>query len=78
MTTAEARKRAERLRGDVLDGRDPWAERRDTRAEALQAEAEARRKAEADGYAVRRLLDNWDRLPLAKRRASYAATRFPD
>jgi hypothetical protein len=25
VTATEARKRAERLRGDVLDGRDPWA-----------------------------------------------------
>ena len=31
VTVAEARKRAERMRGDVLDGRDPWVERRDTR-----------------------------------------------
>jgi hypothetical protein len=71
VTTAEARRRAERLRGDVLDGCDPWAERRDNRAEAIQAEAEARRRAEADAYTVRRLLDDWDRLALAKRRPSY-------
>lgn len=71
MAVAEARKRAERLRGDVLDGGDPWAERRAGRAGALKAEAEARRKSEADACIVRRLLDDWDRLRLAKRRASY-------
>ena len=70
-TIAEARKRAERLRGDVLDGRDPWAERRDARTTTLAAEAEARRKAEADAYTVRRLLDDWDRLALANKRFSY-------
>ncbi len=71
VTAAKARERAERLRGAVLDGRDPWTERRDTRAEALQAEAEARRKTEADRYTVRCLLHDWDRLALAKRRLSY-------
>ena len=71
VTVAEARKRAERLRGDVLDGRDPWAERRDGRAETLRTEAEARRRSEVDAHTVRRLLADWDRLALAKRRASY-------
>jgi hypothetical protein len=71
VTTAEAWKRAERLRGDVLDGRDPWAERRDGRAETLRAGAEARRRSEADAYTVRQMLADRDRLALAKRRAPY-------
>lgn len=45
------------------------AELRDGRADALKAEEEARQKAEADSYTVSRLLDGWDRLRLAKRRA---------
>ena len=71
VTAAAARKQAERLRGEVRAGRDPWAERRDGRADALKAEAEARKKAEADAFTVRRLLDDWDRLRLATRRTSY-------
>ncbi len=39
VSTKEARKQAERLRGEVLAGRDPWAERRDDRSAALAAEA---------------------------------------
>jgi integrase len=37
----------------------------------LRAEAAARQKSEADAYTVRRLVDDWDRLALAKRRKSY-------
>ena len=46
LTTAAARKRAEALRGQVRDHRDPVAERRAARAAALEAEA-ARKAAEA-------------------------------
>ncbi|MCK8787444.1 Arm DNA-binding domain-containing protein, partial [Roseomonas sp. NAR14] len=38
LTTAAARAKAERLRGDVRDGRDPWTERKAQSVAALAAE----------------------------------------
>ena len=57
VTTAAARKEAERLRGEVRAGRDPWGERKATTTAILAAEREARTKAEADTFTVSALVD---------------------
>ena len=44
VTTAAARKEAERLRGEVRAGRDPWGERKAAVTTTLAAEREARAK----------------------------------
>jgi integrase len=64
LTLAQARRKVEALRGAVLDGRDPVAERRAARAQAEAARAEA-------GLTVGRLLDDFLRLHLASKRSSY-------
>jgi integrase len=71
LTTAAARKKAETLRGQVRDHRDPVAERRAARAAALAAEA-ARKAAEAlTAYTVAVLIDQWATHHLSERSASY-------
>jgi integrase len=72
VTVAEARGRAERARGIVADGRDPWAERREEQTAARAAEAEVRRKASEEAYTVERMVDDWCTFAEQRgRRASY-------
>ena len=71
LTTVEARRKAEGLRGQVRDGRDPTAERRAAKAAAQVAEAKARAAAAADAYTVDTLIGQWEAHHLAERSASY-------
>lgn len=64
ITAAQARKKAETLRGSVLDGQDPWAERKATRAEAIAAKAEA-------AFTLEQLISDFARLHLTGKRPSY-------
>ncbi len=71
LTTAAARKKAEALRGQVRDHRDPVAGRRAARAAAVQADA-ARKAAEAlAAYTVDVLIEQWATHHLSERSASY-------
>ncbi len=64
MTVAQAKRRAEALRGQVMTGRDPWAERARQRAVAEEARAEA-------AFTVLRLVEDFVGLHLSKKRDSY-------
>ena len=66
LTTAQARKKAETLRGQVRDHKDPVAERR-------TAEAEAKAATAAAAYTVDTLIRDWATHHLAERSASYQA-----
>jgi integrase len=57
VTTAAARREAERLRGEVRAGRDPWGERRATTAAILVAEREARANRAEKAFTVGVLID---------------------
>jgi len=59
VTTAGARKEAERLRGEVLTGRDPWAERRAGQVATITAERAARAEAKRDAFTVKSLIDSY-------------------
>ena len=71
LTAAQARKKAESLRGQVRDARDPVAERRAARAAAEQEEAAQRVLKAGDAYTVRRLIEQWADLHLVERSESY-------
>ncbi|MBX6743582.1 MAG: site-specific integrase [Acetobacteraceae bacterium] len=71
MTTAQARKRAETLRGQVRESRDPVAERRAARAAALEAETRAKAAEAAARYTVPVLIDQWAEHHLSQRSVSY-------
>ncbi|GGG52591.1 integrase [Caldovatus sediminis] len=71
MTTAQARKQAEVLRGQVRESRDPVAERRAARAAALEAEARAKAAEAAARYTVTAMIDQWAEHHLSQRSASY-------
>ncbi len=71
LTATQARKKAEGLRGQVRDRRDPVAERRAALAETLVAENAAKAAAAAAGYTVDVLIDNWTEDRLKERSASY-------
>ena len=73
LTTAAARRQAEKLRGQVLAGADPIGEQRARQAATLQAEAEARAAKAAAAYTVQTMVDQWAALKLSERSASYAA-----
>ena len=66
LTAAAARKKAEALRGQVRDNRDPVAERKAARAAALEAEAVA-------AFTVEILIEQWTVHHLAERSVSYRA-----
>jgi integrase len=71
LTTAQARKKAEALRGQVRDHRDPVAERR-ARAEAARAtEAQAKAEAARAAFTVETLIDQWRDHHLSERSESY-------
>jgi integrase len=71
LTTAKARKKAESLRGQVRDARDPVAERKAARAASEAAEAVAKAVKAADLYTVRRLIEDWKDHHLSERSESY-------
>lgn len=71
LTTAQARKKAEALRGQVRDQRDPVAERKAARAATLEAEAAAKAASAAATYTVEKLIEQWTTHHLAERSASY-------
>ncbi|MFH5926570.1 tyrosine-type recombinase/integrase [Roseomonas xinghualingensis] len=76
ITTAAARRKAEGLRGQVVDARDPLAERRAARAAARAAEAVSKAEAARAAFTVRTLIQGWSDHHLAERSASYR-TRVP-
>lgn len=71
LTASAARKKAEALRGQVRDSRDPIAERRAAREAARLAEARAKAAAAAAAYTIDRLITDWTELHLCARSASY-------
>jgi integrase len=71
LTTTKARRKAETLRGQVRDRRDPVAERRAAQAETLLAEAQAQAAAAAAAYTVETLISEWTAHHLSARSASY-------
>ena len=71
LTTTQARRKAEALRGQVRDRRDPAAERKAALAAALAAEAEARAAAARGAYTVERMLTDWTAGHLAARSEAY-------
>jgi integrase len=71
LTTTQARKKAEVLRGQVRDRRDPVAERKAKFAATLAAEAEAKATSARDAYTVETLIAGWTVDHLAERSASY-------
>jgi len=73
LTAAQARRKAETLRGQVRDRRDPVAERRARQAAAIAAEAEARAVAARAAYSVGVLIEQWTDQHLVGRSASYRA-----
>lgn len=70
-STVKARRRAEALRGQVRDRRDPVAERRAAAAARSVAEAEARLVEAANAFTLRKLVDAWETRSLSLRRESY-------
>jgi integrase len=72
LTATQARKKAEVLRGQVRDQRDPVAERKAACAAALEAEAQAKIAAAAAAYTVESLIADWTTHHLSARSASYA------
>jgi site-specific recombinase XerD len=71
VTTKQARVKAERLRGCVVDGRDPVLERDAAKYAAIAAEAEAKRLSAETAFTFRRLIEDWERLHLLGLRQSY-------
>ena len=71
LTTAQARKKAEALRGQVRDARDPIAERRKAKADAAKAAAEERAAKAVAIYTVDRLIEQWTEHHLSERSESY-------
>ncbi|MDN3568961.1 tyrosine-type recombinase/integrase [Paeniroseomonas aquatica] len=72
LTTAQARKKAESLRGQVRDARDPVAERRAVRIAAAKAEAAEKAARAAATYTVDAMITHWAADHLAERSDSYA------
>jgi integrase len=66
ISLAKAREAAAAIMGDVAKGRNPAAERK-------EAAAAERAKRARDRLTLRVLIEDWHRLHLAERRASYAA-----
>ncbi|WP_426958318.1 tyrosine-type recombinase/integrase [Muricoccus radiodurans] len=71
VTAAQARKLAQKYRGTVVAGGDPWGEQKAKQVEAVTAEKRAALQAAANAFTVRRLIEDWDRLHLAHKRFSY-------
>jgi integrase len=73
LTSTQARKKAEALRGQVRDRRDPVSERKAKLAATLAAEAEAKAAAASAAYTVDTLIGQWTEHHLATRSPSYRA-----
>lgn len=73
LTVAQARRRAEALRGQVREHRDPVAEARATKAATLAAEAKARAARAAGQYTVKRLVEQYAEHHLSARSPAYRA-----
>ena len=73
LTTAQARKKAEALRGQVRDKRDPVAERKAAQAATAAADAQTKAAAARDAYTLDTLIDDWTVHHLTARSASYRA-----
>ena len=71
LTTAQARAKAERLRGEMRDGRDPVGERRAARAASIASAAAAKQVEAEAAFTVRALIADWGAKHLASKRASY-------
>lgn len=71
LTLAQARKRAETLRGQVRERRDPVSEQKAKQAATLAAEAEAKAAAAREAYTVDTLIEQWTSHHLATRSVSY-------
>jgi integrase len=71
LTTTQARKKAESLRGQVLDKRDPVIERKAAQTAVLAAEVQARTAAALAAYTVDALIEDWAIHHLSARSASY-------
>ena len=71
LTTAQARAKAEKLRGETRDGRDPIAERAAARDAAAAARLAAAKAAAEASFTVRCLIETWDAEHLAELRPSY-------
>ena len=74
VTAAQARRRAELLRGRVKGGADPVAERKAATLARFEQEREAHRRAAEAAFTVGALLDAWDRRALKARREGYRRT----
>ena len=73
LTAAQARAKAERLRGEVRDKRDPAAERKAAAAAKRAAEAERKRIESVEAFTFDKMLDAWDARYLVTKRQSYRA-----
>jgi len=73
LTATQARRKAEAMRGQIRDRRDPVAERKAALAVALRGEAEAKAAAASAAYTVETLIGDWTEHHLAARSASYRA-----
>ena len=71
ITTAQARRKAEALRGAVRDRRDPVGERKAAEAVSRAAETERKLVATADAFTLEKLVQAWEDRALSLRRASY-------
>jgi integrase len=71
LTATQARRKAEAIRGQVRDRRDPVADRKAAQVATLKAEAEARAAAAAAAYTVETLISDWTNHHLVIRSASY-------
>jgi integrase len=71
LTTAQARRKAEALRGAVRDRRDPVGERKEAEAASRAAQMERKRVSIADAFTLEKLVQAWEERALSLRRASY-------
>ncbi|WP_458093773.1 tyrosine-type recombinase/integrase [Roseomonas sp. WA12] len=73
LTTTQARRKAEAVRGEVVAKRDVVGERREAAAAARAREAQAKATAASAAYTCEKLVEGWATAHLAQRSASYAA-----
>lgn len=71
LTTSQARKQAEVLRGEVNRGQDPAVALRKAKVEAAAAKVEERRRRKAQAFTFDGLVKAWEQGPLKDRRPSY-------
>lgn len=71
LSAAQARKKAEVLRGQVRDHKDPVAERKAASAARQAAEVERKRLKVEDAFTFEKLVAAWEERSLSSRRPSY-------